>query len=193
MRYFGYVLQTAEGEKYIGISNEPKRRLREHRSAGPLKGRIFSCVLGFVFASREEASAWEIETIAQERSMSLILNTSGGGWGGKKMRCSEEQKKILSEKAKKRYKNARYRAKMGRAVSRAYQNPECRENLSRAAIVACAKPEVREKRSTAQRAAWANAEIRVKRVGAIKAAASTPEARARRSEYKKQWWAARRA
>lgn len=191
MRYFGYILQTTSGARYVGISNQPKRRLREHRNAGPMAGLDFDCVEGYLFSTRGEAAVWEIETIAKEEN---LLNTSAGGWGGKKMRCSEEQKTVLSQKAKGRYADPKYRKRMGEAVRKAYrEDPQKRENLSKAVSAACARPEVKARRGAAQKETWGDETVRQKRVAAIKAAASTPAARARRSEYKRQWWAGKRA
>lgn len=188
----GYVLISESGRCYVGITKDFNRRIREHRSSGPMSSQSFSVIEKHIFSDRESASLWEIREI-EARGAENLLNTSLGGYGGRKRSCSESERQRLSVLSIERYKDPSYRRKMGDSVKRAYQNPEIREKLSCAQKRVCACPEVKAKRSLAQKAAWADPEIRARRLASLQVANSDPEKSEKRSLAAKRRWEERKA
>lgn len=187
----GYILVSSLGEFYVGITKDLKRRLGEHKFSGPMSKNEFSVFEKHKFSDRELASLWEIREI-EARGIENILNVSLGGYGGRKMACSEQERKLLSEKAKKRYQDTKNREKTGKAVREAFSRSGARESLSKAVSIACARPEVVARRSASQKSSWADPEIRARRVRSLKVANSDPEKAEQRSLAAKKRWERRK-
>lgn len=184
---YGYELFINSSLTYVGITTDVSRRIREHRSKGPMSDAEFHVEKIYEFSTREEASLWEINRI-KEIGIENLRNSSLGGFGGRKRFCSEKEKANLSEKAKVRYLGGDYRHRMGAAVSRAFSNPESRRRLSDAVKESCAKPETRAKRSTAQKSSWSDPEVRQKRLEGLRKNRTDPaKAEMRRAAAFKAW------
>lgn len=80
MRYFVYILKSLEFDKtYVGISNEPNRRLREHNSGKSKFTRKFmpwKILYKEEFDSRKLAREREkyLKSAAGRRRIKLLLN-----------------------------------------------------------------------------------------------------------------------
>ena len=80
MRYFVYILKSLEFDKtYVGISNEPNRRLREHNSGKSKFTRKFmpwKILYKEEFDSRKLAREREkyLKSAASRRRIKLLLN-----------------------------------------------------------------------------------------------------------------------
>ncbi len=188
---YGYKIAVDSSVKYVGITTDVQRRLREHRSKGPLARLDFKLVEVLEFNNRKEASEWEISCI-ESYGIENILNTSLGGFGGRKRVCSEREKSLLSSKAKNRYKSEEYRVVMGFAVREAYKDPEKRARLAAAVRKSCASPETKAKRSDAQTASWSDPEIRSKRLQGLRDSRNDPAKAEQRSIAAKKAWETRR-
>lgn len=188
MRYTGYVVQSETGGLYVGITNDLPRRLREHRAKGPLKGLQVTNIIVEDFPDRQSAALWEIEQIASRGGPDGLLNTSFGGFGGRRRVVTQAERDHLSRLAIDRQKSPEFRKAMSVACKAAWANPEARKRLSETAKASCADPKTKARRSEAQRAAWSDPEIRAKRIAGIKKARRDPEkAKARRDAAIKMW------
>lgn len=188
----GYVLFSESGKPYIGITNDLGRRLREHRNRGPMSKSSFVVLRTEVFTDVSSAAAWEISEI-ERIGIENTMNTSLGGFGGRKRFCSSEEKVLMSERATARYLCAENRKKTGQAVRRAFSNFSAREKLSASAKAACARPEVKARRSASQKEAWAELGVRARRERALKVANSDPARAEQRSLAAKKRWEKRRS
>lgn len=193
MKYFGYIVETESGETYVGITNNLQRRLREHRYAGPLKGTSFRISSSEVFGDRELAGLWEIETIASLGGPSKTLNTSFGGFGGRKRVVTEKERAHLSQLASDRQKPESFRKRMSEACKAAWANPELRKAMSSRSKESCADPEVKKKRSEAQKKLWEDPTVRARRIEGIKKNRNDPEKAELRREAAFRAWEKRRA
>ena len=188
----GYVLLSKSGKPYIGITNDLGRRLREHRNRGPMSKSSFVVLSTEVFTDVGSAAAWEISEI-ERIGIENTMNTSLGGFGGRKRFCSFEEKVLMSERAIVRYLSAENREKTGLAVRRAFSEVSAREKLSASAKAACARPEVKARRSASQKEAWADPEVRARHERALKVANSDPAKAEQRSLAAKKRWEKRRS
>lgn len=186
----GYILQTENGEEYIGITNDFARRRREHRHSGPLKGLNITVLRIETFDNFTEAATWEIAQIAARPN---CLNTSLGGYGGRRGPRSQAEKSKLSDLAKARSENPEYRAKLSAGCKAAWSDPEARKGQSSRAVDSCRKPEVKRRRSSSQKIAWQDPEVRARRIAAIKAQRNDPAKAEARSAAAKKMWKTRRA
>ena len=189
---FGYILVSNTGAKYIGITTDVSRRLREHRSSGPMSKTQFQLEEKFKFKNREEASVWEITEI-NRLGIENILNTSLGGFGGRKRVCTEGERKVLSEKAKLRYQNPEYRMRMSEALKKAWSSEDARAKQSLVAKETCAKESTKIARSDSQKTSWLDPEIRERRLIALRANRNDPMKKEMRSEAALKMWEKRRS
>lgn len=187
----GYVLETEGGERYVGITKNLTRRLREHRHSGPMSRFVFFVAEKQEFPDREIAAAWEIETI-ESIGVRNLLNTSLGGYGGRKRVASDSEKAQASDRATLQHADPERRRKHGLAVKAGLANPESRAKLSRAIKESCAKPEVFAARSEAQKNSWSNPEVRARRLEGLKRGNSDPTKAEKRSAAAKARWVKRR-
>lgn len=188
----GYVLISDSGKFYVGITKNLLRRVREHKSRGPMSSVSFSIKSTFHFPDVNSAATWEIEKI-RELGIENTFNTCFGGYGGRKRLCSDAERKFLSERAITRYANPENRKKTAAAVRSAYACPELRKRLAGSVKAACSNPEVKTKRSQSQKASWADPEVRTRRTLALKVANSDPAKAEQRSLAAKKRWENRRA
>lgn len=193
MKYFGYIAETESGETYVGITNNLQRRLREHRYAGPLKGTSFCIISSEVFGDRESAGLWEVATIASLGGPSKTLNTSFGGFGGRRRVVTEAERAHLSRLASDRQKPEEFRKRMSEACKSAWANPELRAAMSVRAKASCADPETKKRRSEAQKKLWEDPKVRARRIAGIKKNRNDPgKAELRRKAALKAWEARRK-
>jgi len=184
----GYVLLTDDNLRYVGITYDLKRRLREHRSSGPMKGRIFRVEKVEDFSSMEAARAWEIDEIASRGGVDNLLNTSTGGHGGRGRKWTSEMRANMSEKARIRQADSEFRKKMSVSCKAAWADPNLRAEMSRIAANKCADPVVKAKRSQSQKKSWACPAIRKSRVAALTAHARSEKGRERRRRTQLRRW-----
>jgi|GEM_PF-2302711 len=192
MRYIGYVVQTDTGGEYVGITNDLARRIREHKAKGPLKGERLEVLTQEVFSDREAAGVWEVEQIAVRGGPDKLLNTSFGGFGGRRRVVTEAERAHLSRLASDRQAPKEFRDKMRTACKAAWANPEARARQSAAAKAACSREEVKARRSDAQKRLWADPEVRAKRIAGITRSRNDPEKAKDRSDAAKKMWKTRR-
>lgn len=186
----GYIFQTEAGEEYVGITNDFPRRRREHRCAGPLKGLKLAVLRTEIFTSVAEAATWEIAQIAARPN---CLNTSLGGYGGRRGPRSQREKDHLSDLAKARSADQKYLEKLSAGCKAAWASPEARKAQSERATESCQKPEVKRRRSVSQKVAWQDPEVRARRIAAITAQRKDPAKAEARSAAAKRMWETRRA
>ena len=81
--WYLYILQTASGSYYTGITTDPERRLREHREgkkgAKSLRGKApLELVFSLQVADRSEASMLEarIKKLSRQDKTALIAGNS---------------------------------------------------------------------------------------------------------------------
>jgi hypothetical protein len=144
------------------------------------------------FPDREIAAAWEIRTIA-EIGVYNLLNTSLGGYGGRKRVASESEKARAADRAVLQHADPERRKKHGLAVKAALANPESRAKISHAVRESCTRPEVFAARSEAQKNAWSDPEVRARRLEGLKRGNSDPAKAEKRSAAAKARWAKRKA
>jgi hypothetical protein len=188
----GYVLVSDSGKCYIGITTSLSRRVREHRASGPLSGKSFVVAKKVEFPDRDTASAWEVSEI-ERLGIENLLNTSLGGFGGRKRVCTEAERKVLSEKAKARYQDESYRVRMSEASKKAWASSELREKMSVLSKDSCSREETKAARSASQKASWADPAIRAKRIEALRANRNDPAKKEKRRAAAMKMWEKRRA
>ena len=191
MRYYGYVLET-EDLPYVGITNPVRRRLREHRAKGPLKGRHFTLKEELEFTDRGEAAFWEIEKIAELGGPDFLLNTSLGGYGGRRRVVTDSERAHLSKLATDRQRTPEFRQRMSEACKAAWANPKLRKEMSERTKASCQNEDTKKARSEAQKKLWSNPEVRARRIAGIKKDRNDPQKAKARSEAAKRMWETRR-
>ncbi len=95
---------------------------------------------------------------------------------------SEENKKIVSDKAKKRWANPEFKNRMSESAIATYSNPKYKKKISEQAIRVGSDPEVRKRRSENAKKQWGNKEMRKKMSKGIKDALNLPETRKKLSD-----------
>ena len=194
MKYVGYVVRTDTGGEYVGITNDLARRIREHKAKGPLKGARLVILAKEVFPNREDAGLWEVSQIAARGGPDKLLNTSFGGFGGRRRVVTEAEKAHLSRLASDRQAPKEFRDKMRAACKAAWANPDALARLSASAKAACSREDVKARRSAAQKKLWANPTVRAKRIAGITKSRNDPDkAQDRRDAAKKMWKTRRQA
>jgi len=194
MNYTGYVVQTEIGGLYVGITNDLPRRLREHKAKGPLKGFRLTKIVVEDFPDQQSAALWEIEQIAARGGPDRLLNTSFGGFGGRRRVVTQAERDHLSRLAVDRQKTPEFRAAMSESCKAAWANPDARKRQSEAAKKSCADPKTKARRSEAQKKLWADPEVRAKRIAGITRNRRDPsKAEARKTAAIKMWEKRRKA
>lgn len=184
----GYVLQTESGLVYVGITNDLKRRLREHRNFGPLKGLSLRVLNTKQFPGREQAAAWEVSEIERRGGVEVLINRSTGGHGGRGRKWTPEMRAALSEKKKIQQADPDFRKRMSVSCKKAWADPKLRLGLSERTKLSCADPAVKAKRSVSQKKSWLRETTRRARVEKITEAARTQEGRQSRREAQLRRW-----
>jgi group I intron endonuclease len=147
--YFVYKLTCREtGKSYIGVSNNPKRRLWEHRKEARLNPKFVihhamrkhgpdTFDMTVLCESNDKKHAYELlEPQFIKEHNTLVphgYNMTTGGEGSPTLTISDETRRKRSESAKAQYADPTQKANHKVAASKANQDPKKRQHIAEAA------------------------------------------------------------
>lgn len=194
-----YTLRCPESGavRYVGKCVRMKARLRQHISdarIGKIKSHKCAWIRSLlnrglrpVMALDVEIEEWqnwkavEIERVAYYRGIGCDL-TNGTDGGDSPGELTEEGKKILSERASKRFGSPEGRRRQSEFMKKLCQSPEWRAARDAAAKATRSTPEYKAKMSERAKAKWLEPGYRERSIASSIAARSDPEYRRRLSE-----------
>lgn len=117
--------------------------------------------------------AWASASSEARQRKSAASKRTAAGRDRKKWEASihtQESRRARSEKAKARWADPAFRARVSRAIADAYASPEARKAMADRAREVNARPEVKAKVDAARIALWRDPENRARRCAALSAA-----------------------